>query len=260
MPWQSRMPGPSQALGCTPAPKGLSTGRRRLRASGSDSNCMVRNPEPSWRGHSSTGGVNLQPILNAPLAIQLHFVTVVPAFFLGAWQLLASRKGSPSHRLIGKIYLTLMSITAVAAFFIPSFTPFSFSVGAIRLGLIHLFIPLTINGIYPDEESASHRQHQGAQGVDARHVFWRSGYRGAADVHPRTDHVSNVFRLRSETGRLWSLDFSLWSAAQARDESPETRDQIQSRGDQYYSHGRTPLYADCATFNSGRCGMMRVSR
>jgi len=115
---------------------------------GSDSNCMVRNPEPSWRGHSSTGGVNLQPILNAPLAIQLHFVTVVPAFFLGAWQLLASRKGSPSHRLIGKIYLTLMSITAVAAFFIPSFTPFSFSVGPIRLGLIHLFIPLTINGIY----------------------------------------------------------------------------------------------------------------
>ena len=98
--------------------------------------------------HSSTRGVNLQPILDAPFAIQLHFVTVVPAFFLGAWQLLASRKGSPSHRLIGKIYLMLMSITAVAAFFIPSFTPFSISAGPIRLGLIHLFIPLTINGIW----------------------------------------------------------------------------------------------------------------
>ena len=98
--------------------------------------------------HSSTRGVNLQPILDAPFAIQLHFVTVVPAFFLGAWQLLASRKGSPSHRLIGKIYLALMSITAVAAFFIPSFTPFSISAGPIRLGLIHLFIPLTINGIW----------------------------------------------------------------------------------------------------------------
>ena len=66
--------------------------------------------------HSSTRGVNLQPILDAPFAIQLHFVTVVPAFFLGAWQLFASRKGSPSHRLIGKIYLALMSITAVAVF------------------------------------------------------------------------------------------------------------------------------------------------
>ena len=98
--------------------------------------------------HSSTRGVNLQPILDAPFAIQLHFVTVVPAFFLGAWQLLASRKGSPSHRLIGKIYLMLMSITAMAAFFIPSFTPFSISAGPIRLGLIHLFIPLTVNGIW----------------------------------------------------------------------------------------------------------------
>jgi uncharacterized membrane protein len=36
----------------------------------------------------------------------------------------------------------------VAAFFIPSFTPFSIGVGPVRLGLIHLFIPLTINGIW----------------------------------------------------------------------------------------------------------------
>jgi uncharacterized membrane protein len=92
--------------------------------------------------------VDLHPILEAPLAIQLHFVTVVPAFFLGAWQLLASRKGSNNHRLIGKIYLTLMSITAVAAFFIPSFTSFSIGAGPIRLGLVHLFIPLTINGVW----------------------------------------------------------------------------------------------------------------
>jgi uncharacterized membrane protein len=57
--------------------------------------------------------VDLRPILEAPFAIQLHFVTVVPAFFLGAWQLLLSHKGSSSHRVIGKIYLTLMSITAL---------------------------------------------------------------------------------------------------------------------------------------------------
>lgn len=92
--------------------------------------------------------VDFTPILEAPLSIQLHFVTVVPAFFLGAWQLTGSRKGSTSHRLIGKIYLTLMSITAVAAFFIPSFSTWSIGGGPIRLGLIHLFIPLTINGIW----------------------------------------------------------------------------------------------------------------
>lgn len=92
--------------------------------------------------------MDLQPILDAPPAVQLHFVTVVPAFFLGAWQLLASRKGSVSHRLIGKIYLGLMSVTAVAAFFIPSFSSFSLGIGPLRLGLIHLFIPLTVNGIW----------------------------------------------------------------------------------------------------------------
>jgi uncharacterized membrane protein len=92
--------------------------------------------------------LDLQPILEAPFAIQLHFVTVVPAFFLGAWQLLGSRKGSTSHRLIGKVYLTLMSITAVAAFFIPSFSSFGIGAGPIRLGLIHLFISLTIHGIW----------------------------------------------------------------------------------------------------------------
>ena len=55
---------------------------------------LGRNSDPYWRV------VNLQPILDATLPIQRHFITVVPAFFLGAWQLLASRKGSPSHRLI----------------------------------------------------------------------------------------------------------------------------------------------------------------
>jgi uncharacterized membrane protein len=92
--------------------------------------------------------IDWQPLLDAPLAIQIHFVTVVPAFFLGAWQLLASRKGSPSHRLVGKVYLTLMSVTAVAAFFIPSFASFSIGAGPIRLGLIHLFIPLTVFSVW----------------------------------------------------------------------------------------------------------------
>jgi uncharacterized membrane protein len=92
--------------------------------------------------------VSLQPLLDAPFAIQFHFLTVVPAFFLGAWQLFLSYKGSPSHRLLGKIYLTLMLATSVAAFFIPSFTSFSIGGGPIRLGLIHLFIPLTLNGIW----------------------------------------------------------------------------------------------------------------
>src|ERR1041385_6670084 len=92
--------------------------------------------------------MNLRRLLNAPLPIQLHVATVVPAFFLGAWLLLVSRKGSPPHRLVGKIYLTLMFATAIVAFFIPSFMSFSIAGGPLRLGLIHLFIPLTLFSVW----------------------------------------------------------------------------------------------------------------
>jgi len=74
--------------------------------------------------------------------------TVVPAFFLGAWLLVFSTKGARHHRRIGKAYLTLMAITAVAAIFIRSFSGWSVSVGPLKLGLIHLFVPLTVHGVY----------------------------------------------------------------------------------------------------------------
>lgn len=92
--------------------------------------------------------MTLQPLLDASPAVKIHVVTVVPAFFLGAWLLLASRKGSPRHRMIGRVYLVLMAVTAVAATFIRSFSGVSVEVGPLRLGLIHLFVPLTAHGVY----------------------------------------------------------------------------------------------------------------
>jgi uncharacterized membrane protein len=100
--------------------------------------------------------MDLQPLLDASFAVRLHVATVVPAFFLGAWQLLASRKGSPSHRVIGTIYLALMTVTAVASFFIPSFSSLSVGAGPIRLGLIHLFIPLTFYGVWGTRQALKH--------------------------------------------------------------------------------------------------------
>jgi uncharacterized membrane protein len=92
--------------------------------------------------------MDLEPLLTAPLAIRLHVVTVVPAFVLGTWLLFGSHKGSPRHRLVGKLYLALMAVTAVAAVFIRSFSDLSVSAGPLRLGLLHLFVPLTAHGIY----------------------------------------------------------------------------------------------------------------
>lgn len=87
--------------------------------------------------------MNFNPVLHSPLAVQIHVATVVAAFFLGAWQIFLSTKGSTLHRKVGSVYIGLMLVTAVAAFFIrapslpgmPSFHGFT---------PIHLFIPVVL--------------------------------------------------------------------------------------------------------------------
>lgn len=80
--------------------------------------------------------MNLHPLFEASIAIQLHVYTVVPAAILGLIQF-AMPKGTTVHRIIGTTFMLLMIATAIAAFFIPSF------MGG-RFGFIHLFIPLTL--------------------------------------------------------------------------------------------------------------------
>ena len=84
--------------------------------------------------------MNIAPLLHAPLAIQIHLLTVVPTFAIGTWQIVFSVKGSRPHRALGFLYLALMTITAGAAFFIRS-------IGKGHLSPIHLFIPLTLFGV-----------------------------------------------------------------------------------------------------------------
>ncbi len=57
------------------------------------------------------------PLLAAPFAVQFHVATVLPAAVLGAF-LLARPKGTPAHRLLGKVWLVLMVATSVSTFFI----------------------------------------------------------------------------------------------------------------------------------------------
>ena len=61
--------------------------------------------------------MNLSPLLDAPLAIQIHVAAVVPAAILGAYMFWA-RKGTPVHRLLGKVWLGLMVVAALSSFFI----------------------------------------------------------------------------------------------------------------------------------------------
>lgn len=82
----------------------------------------------------------MQAIAEAPLAVQIHLATVIPAFILGTWLIFFSRKGGPGHRALGAVYLALMTITAIAAYFVRS-------INSGHLSPIHLFVPLTLFGV-----------------------------------------------------------------------------------------------------------------
>ena len=86
----------------------------------------------------------LEPLLRAPPAVQIHAATVIPAFFIGTWQILLSRKGARAHRAVGYVYLALMTITAIAALFIHAVMPRSPFFG---LSPIHIFVPITLFGV-----------------------------------------------------------------------------------------------------------------
>jgi uncharacterized membrane protein len=70
----------------------------------------------------------------------LHLATVLPAFLIGAFQLL-KRKGTSSHKLLGKIYMLLMLATGLITLAMPA------EVGPRFLnhfGFIHIFSLLAL--------------------------------------------------------------------------------------------------------------------
>lgn len=89
------------------------------------------------------------------LPIMIHVAAVVPTVPLGAYLLLAP-KGTPRHRLLGKVWLVLMLVTATSAIFIKTSGSFSW---------IHLFVPLTFHAAWKVMDTArkgniaAHKRH-----------------------------------------------------------------------------------------------------
>jgi uncharacterized membrane protein len=61
--------------------------------------------------------MTLQPLLKADLAVQIHAFTALAAFALGLVQF-AAPKGTLPHRTIGWLWVILMLIVSISAFFI----------------------------------------------------------------------------------------------------------------------------------------------
>lgn len=86
--------------------------------------------------------MTLEPLLHAPLAVQIHVAAVLPAALLGAYLLAAVGKGSARHRLLGKIWLLLMVVTALSSFFIHSLNIWQ------GFSLLHLLSIFTLTGCW----------------------------------------------------------------------------------------------------------------
>jgi len=102
--------------------------------------------------------MNLNPIWEAPLAVQIHLATVIPAFLLGTWLIFLSRKGSPRHRVVGAVYMILMLITATAAIFVRELRPGRFS-------WLHLFVLLTYWSVFSALWNLRRKNIKGHQGA-----------------------------------------------------------------------------------------------
>ncbi len=84
--------------------------------------------------------MSLDPLLSAPLQIQIHATAAILAMALGAIVLLL-RKGTPLHKAIGRTYVGLMLVVATSAIFINEIRligPFS---------PIHIFVPVVYGGL-----------------------------------------------------------------------------------------------------------------
>jgi uncharacterized membrane protein len=85
--------------------------------------------------------MSLDPILSAPTAIQIHAFSATAAMLLGA-VVLFRRKGTPTHKLMGRVWAALMLVVATSALFINDIRligPFS---------PIHIFVVMTYWGLY----------------------------------------------------------------------------------------------------------------
>ncbi len=63
--------------------------------------------------------MNFLPFTAAPMATQIHLVSVLIAFALGIW-MLVQPKGTPVHRVTGRVWMGSMVVAALSSFFIPA--------------------------------------------------------------------------------------------------------------------------------------------
>ena len=83
--------------------------------------------------------MTFDPIVYAPPIVQIHLAAALLALGFGAIMWLRP-KGTKSHKMIGRVFMILMLVTALTAIFIREINRGHFS-------WIHIFVPLTLVGV-----------------------------------------------------------------------------------------------------------------
>lgn len=87
-------------------------------------------------------------LLNASLAIKIHFLAAVVAFLIGLVQLL-STKGTIWHKWLGYLWVVLMLTICLASFGIKEIMPMSVVLGYSPIHLLSIWVLLQVlRGVY----------------------------------------------------------------------------------------------------------------
>ena len=83
--------------------------------------------------------MTLEPLLLAPLVIQLHVVTVVLAWLVGTYVMFFVKRGTSLHKTLVYVFMGLLTTTSFIALFIHHAAPI-----LLGFSLVHLTIPWTL--------------------------------------------------------------------------------------------------------------------
>lgn len=88
--------------------------------------------------------MDVNPLLAAPAAVQIHVAAACAAFVVGTVQLIG-RKGGTTHRILGWTWAALMTVTAASAFWIVDYRHPSPTAAILLLSLLVLVqLPLAL--------------------------------------------------------------------------------------------------------------------
>jgi Predicted membrane protein (DUF2306) len=131
--------------------------------------------------------LTLDPLLRASPAIQVHAFAAMSAFVLGAVQL-AAPKGTLPHRTVGWIWISLMLVVSISAFFIHELRLW----GAVE--------PDPSAGDFHAGDAADRgvagapARGRATSSRDSRSLPWRPGDRRLVYIFAGSDHARGAFR------------------------------------------------------------------